>query len=302
VLLSFPFKRSASFRGKVVSVAGSEITVKADSLAGEDFSTSAYYIFVEEVVAEVSVMEGRRIDVVSNTVSTIDLGGADLTGLAVEDVISVREHWTLDEAFPQGFGSVVETDPGLRQIELIVPDVASVGGGLAVNRLFYFYAGQWKELGKPLGDDAGSTVLFPGEPIVVRNNHLIDGVKSYFFGEVIDAPIAISIVSDQSVVAADVDNFVSLERPLALHLDELLGIADVLESGDALLVYPLDGGKNPSPVAYEYESSQWQIVDTSVNIGSHDDHIIQPEQGIAIRRASVNGDGQWINNWDLPTL
>ena len=298
VVLSFPFKQSASFRGAVVGVSGGVVTVAADSFTGGEFDGARYYVFVEDSASD--SIRGRRINVESNTASTIDLGGADLTGLAVDDVLSVRAHWTLGDAFPDGFGGQTEDMPGIRELELIVPDAASVGGGLAASKIFYHYDGAWREVGEPLNESADNAVLLPGAAFVVRNNNATDPVKAYFFGEVVHGtPLAIPVLSD---AGKPVDNFVSLERPLSLTLDQLVGgagagIEDVLGAGDALLVYGLDTGKNKTPTAYEYTGSQWQEVGDTVNAGSVE---IKAEQGIAIRRAAGSSSANWINEWDLP--
>lgn len=299
LVLSFPFKRSASFRGSVASSDPSVLTLDNASFTANEFS-SGFYVFIEEDSANSDNKIGRRYNVTANTDTTVtvDAGGDDLSSL-VDAVISVREHWTLSSAFPSGFGFVQETQPGLRNIELIVPDAASVGGGLAVSKLYYFYDGAWRELSQPMGDSADDAVLAPGASFVVRNNSE-EEVRSYFFGEVVDAPLAIPVVSN---VSEEVDNFVSLERPLAITLDELigdsgLGIEDVLGTGDQLLVYGMGTGQNKVPTAYEYVGGQWQVVGDTADAGSIE---IQAEQGIAIKRAAGNGSGTWVNEWSLPS-
>lgn len=306
VVLTFPFKQSASFRGSVASVSGSEISFDADSLTGADFGESegnaTHYAYVET-----GALEGRRFDIVSHTTTAINLGSADLTGLLADDQVSIREHWTLSSAFPSGVAFFEETQAGIRTIELIVPQKAVEGGGLAATAIYYFYNDAWRRVGSPLDASWDEQVLEPGSTIVIRNNGT-DALRSYFFGEVIDAPLAIPV---ENSTTAETDNFVGVERPLSLTLDELgLHGTSVFETTtqtddikDQLLVYDNAAtGKNKSPSAsYFYFNGAWRKVgaDVATNFGSDE---IAATAAIAIRKApaGVQATSFWVNDWDLP--
>ena len=306
LVVSFPFKRSASFRGDVVGAPTSNsFNVVANSLTQGEFGPS-HYVYVED-----GVLRGRRFDIVSNTASSVTVDASTLNGLGVGDKISIREHWTLDEAFPQGIASVTVAEAGLREIELIVPDRTSVGGGIAANRVFYFYKGAaeaaaWREVGKALNVDVGDTIIEPGTAFVVRNNS--EAVRTYFFGEVVTAPLAIPVVSaDDSIV----DNFVAIERPLGIALPDLGLTSGVFAPstgqtpetrGDLLRVYsPTAGKKISNEVIEDYYlfNGTWyaaanNAVATTVKVAAG--------MGIAIRKKSTVSDATtfWVNDWSLP--
>lgn len=294
VVLAFPFKRSASFRGGVESSAAEVVTVGDGVLTAGEFTPengeATHFLYVES-----GTLKGRRFDIVSNTVSGVTLDQTP-TGLAQNDEVSIREHWTLSEAFPQGVGFVEEVEAGLREVEVIIPEQASIGGGLAAERVFYFYADAWREVGKPLTSDVGGTAFGPGTAIVVRNNGS-ESLRTYFFGEVVDTPLAIPVVSN---AAESVDNLIGFEIPLEITLTELNAIgnlADVLEPEDRLLVYSRSG-KNPEATAYQYTGTQWQQEGSTADAGATK---ILAGEGLAIRKAAGADDTTYlVNEWSLP--
>jgi uncharacterized protein (TIGR02597 family) len=225
----------------------------------------------------------------------------DLSGFGGDagDTISVRQHWTLGEAFPSGVGFVEVEEPAYPEVQLIMPTKASIGGGLATDSIFYYFNQGWRKVGEPIATAMDDAIIPPGSSFVIRNN-TDDTLRSYFFGEVVDAPLAIPVVADGT---EGVDNFVSLERPLGLTLDDLLGgeaglgLEDLLGANDRLLVYGMGAGYNKVPTEYEYTGTQWQEVDTTTNAGSI---IIKAGEGIAIRRAAGSDNSFWVNEWDLP--
>lgn len=310
VMVAFPFKHSASFRGAVVSDAGDTITVADNALDAGAFD-SKFFLYIEESTD--ASIEGRRFDIVSNTASAIkvDLDGGSIASLGAGDRVSVRSHWTLGEAFPGGIASVEETEPGVREIEVVVPvkasvGTASVGGGLSPSRIFYFFNDAWREFGKPITASANDAVLEPGASIVIRNNGSVDR-QTYVFGEVVTTPLSVAI---EQRSGQTVDNFVSLERPIALKLSELnLETSDAFEVSssdapedreDVLLVYAADEGRLSGPVAQYFFNGNWKSVsDTSTNANNV---TIEAGMGLAIRKAAgADAVTYWVNNWNLPS-
>ena len=294
VVVAFPFKRSASIRGQVSSVEASAVAISDVALTANEFAATGgeptHYLYVES-----GALEGRRYDIVSNTATTITVDGAEI-GALDDAQVSVREHWTLGKAFPSGLGEP-EVEPGLRQFELIVPTQVSLGTGIAAERVFYFYNSAWREVGKPLTKSASNVAFEPGTAFVVRNNAM-DTLRTYLFGEVVQSTLAIPVVSS---AAEAVDNFVAFERPLAVSLDELDGVTEVIEAGDRLVVFGRTNkfGPGKSVVEYEYTGVQWQQVGTTANAGGH---MIEPGEGIAIRKAAgADAENFWVNEWSLPT-
>lgn len=309
VVVSFPFKQSASYGGRVYSVSGSELDVGdgVSILTAGDFDAvngeATHYVLVED-----GTHEGRHFDILANTDQKITLDTSeDVSGIG-NAIITVREHWTLGEAFPNGVGSNSVFTASGPEVQLIVPEEVSVGGGFDISELYYFYEGAWRAVGRKLdlsesGDNANDDVIAPGASVMVRNNGSAT-ISTYFFGEVVTSPIAIPIESSATEV---VDNFVSVSRPLGLALSELgLGAAfsassslDEADRGDLLLVYSYsDSGKNKTAEQYFLYSDNWYLVggdSTPVN-----DTVIKAGQGVVIRKkAGTDGVNYWTNDWSL---
>ena len=310
VIVSFPFKQSAEFRGVLDSATGAGnlvVNVSADSLTSGAFDaqsgTPTHYL-----VFESGAQKGVHVDISTNTGSQINLEGGDATGLVNGDQIAVYPHWTLGSAFPLGVANEDEDEPGLRKIEVIVPQATSSAGNMIPEGIFYFSDGAWRQVGEGISAVADNAVLYHGRALVIRNNDTV-AKNALFFGEVIDAPIAIPLSeSDQYAL----NNFIGLNRPLAITLDEL-GLAgggvfeettDPDNPNDKLLVYSLtDAGKNKKPVAtYYYYNGAWREESAGAGADKGGD-LIQPGMGLAVQKIQVGSnpeDSNWVNEWGLP--
>jgi uncharacterized protein (TIGR02597 family) len=310
VIVAFPFKQSAEFRGVLESASenGSvTLTVAADSLTSGAFDSQSgaptHY-----VVVETGVQKGTHLDVTSNTASGIVVGGGTSAGLANGDGIAVYPHWTLGSAFPLGVDNEDESEPGLRKIEVIVPESSSAEGDMIPEGIYYFSGGSWRQVGAGINAVVDNAVLYPGRAMVIRNNDTV-AKNALFFGEVIDAPIAIPLSESDQYAS---DNFVGLNRPLAIALNELgLTTGGVFEEttdpanpNDLLLVYSSTApGKNKKPVAeYYYYNGAWREVSAGAAVDKGTD-TIEPGMGLAVRKVKVDsnpGDTNWVNEWSLP--
>lgn len=304
VMVALPFKQEKAAGGTVTAVNSAVVSFGTSTMTADEFAATdgvpAYYLYVED-----GGLMGRHFNIVSNTASTVTLGTSELAGLNDSNV-SIRAHWTLGTLFPGGVGYFVEAEPGHRKVEVIVPEVVSAGGGLAAKRIFYFYTNDsvsaWREVGKPVSTNLNGAVLEPGTSFVIRNNQTTD-LDYFFFGEVEYGPLAIPIVSEGASV---VDNFVAVERPLGLTLNELkLHTSSAFGSNDRLLVYPIDSAsavKNAQPTVYQYASSTWKVEQSEgvfVNVDG-DTVSIKAGQGIAVRKAAgTSGTNYWVNDWSL---
>ena len=310
VIVAFPFKQSAEFRGVLESASenGSvTLTVAADSLTSGALDSQSG-MATHYVVIETGALKGKHMDIVSNTASTIVVSGDTSTGLANGDEIAVYPHWTLSSAFPLGVANQDESEPGVRKIEVIVPEATSEEGDMIPEGIYYFSGGSWRQVEAGINTVVDDTVLYPGRAMVIRNNDTV-AKNALFFGEVIDAPIAIPL-SESDAYASD--NFVGLNRPLAIALDELGLIAggvfeettDPDNPNDLLLVYSLtDTGKNKKPVAeYYYYNGAWREVSAGASQNRGAD-VIEPGMGLAVRKVKVDSnpeDANWVNEWSLP--
>ena len=312
IIVSFPFKQSAEFRGTIESasdVGTVDIVVAADSLPSgtfdDDNGLSTHY-----VVIETGDQMGTHVGIASNTGSIISLSGGSAIGLQNGDEIAVYPHWTLGSAFPNGVANHEETEPGLRKVEVIVPEGVSPEGNMIPEGVFYFYNGAWRGVGDGLEANLDSEVLEPNRAFVIRNNDTA-AKKALVYGEVIDAPIAIS-VSESDVFTAD--NFVGLNRPLGIAINDLGlttgGVFEVTTDSanpkDRLLVYSSGAGKNKhlTPAGtYYYFNGAWRELATGDATDKGAD-VIDPGMGVAIRKFQVDSSPQnsnWVNEWVLPT-
>ena len=305
VVVATPFNQTASFRGVAASASGGQINLSSDALTAGAFNetggVATHYVLIES-----GTLQGQRIAIISNTASSLNLGGADLTGLAADDAISIVSYWTLGSAFPQGVAFHEETAPGNRELEVILTTQAAVGGGLQAKDVFYFYNGAWRKVGASKSESFNSQILEPSTAFVIRNNAAAK--TSYFFGEVVTAPLAVPLQRSDSGL---VDNFVSIERPLDISLIELglhdSGVFEVTTDAnnptDQLLLYSLSSaGKNKQPTAsYFFFNNAWRKVGADINT-SFDSDVISAGMGIAIRKAQAVQSDQltWVNQWELP--
>ncbi len=311
VIVSFPFKQSAEFRGVIESTVDDgmlHIVVATDSLTIGSFDANGD-VPTHYLVIESGTQQGVHLDIGSNTASQLTLldGGID-AGLQNGDEIAVHPHWTLSSAFPNGVANHEELEAGDRDIEVIVPQAFSPEGNMVPEGIFYFYNGGWREVSGGLASNADSTVLNAGRAFVIRNNDET-GMKALFYGEVIDAPIAIP-VSESDVFVAD--NFVGLNRPLGIAINDL-GLTnggvfevttDTADPKDMLLVYSSGAGrdKHLSPISYFYFNSEWRQLGDGSGADKGAD-IVSPGMGVAIRKGKVDSNPQvvnWVNEWELP--
>lgn len=311
VIVSFPFKQSADFRGVIESTVDDgtvRIVVATDSLTIGSFDSSGG-IPTHYVVIESGTQQGIHVDIASNTASQISLTGGSATGLQVGDEIAVYPHWTLGSAFPNGVANHEETEPGLRKIEIIIPKAVSSEGNMVPEGIFYFFNGAWRAVGGGLSSNVDATVFSPWRAMVIRNNDSA-AKKALVYGEVIDAPIVIPL-SESDVFAAD--NFVGLNRPLDIAINDLgltsggvfTETTDPGDPQDMLIVYSSGAKKNKHlfPLAeYYYYNGGWR----ERAAGSGDDRgsdVISPGMGVAIRKIKVDAnpqDSNWVNQWELP--
>lgn len=310
VIVSFPFKQSAEFRGTVESASengGLVLSVATDSLTSESFD-QASGVSTHYLVIESGTQMGVHLDIVSNTTSQVTLNGGESAGIQNGDEIAIYPHWTLSSAFPLGVANEDADEPGVRSIEVIVPEGVASEGNMIPDGIYYFSGGAWRQVGAGIDSVADSAVLRPGRALVIRNN---DGEakNALFFGEVIDSPIAIPLAESTDYAS---DNFVGLNRPLAIALNEL-GLApggvfeettDPENPNDLLLVYSNEAtGKNKKPSAsYFYYNGAWRLSggDNGVDRGAD---TIEPGMGIAVRKIQVGSnpqDSNWVNEWELP--
>lgn len=318
VVVSFPFKQSTLFAGAATSASdgAGTITISTDSsLTANEFATgsgdfpSSHYLAIES-----GSLEGRTFGIVSNDAGSITIdvtdAGVDAGDIAADDMFSVAEYWTLKTAFPSGVASIDESEPGMRTVEFILPSSSSAAGSMNAEGVYYFSEGAWRQLGKPLSYVADDLALAPQSAFVIRNNG-DQAIKSYFFGEVTEAPLAIPLAVAEN---EDLDSFVSIGRPLDVKIQDLglqgsgvfVETTDSNDIQDKVLVYSLDEtGKNKKPVGeYYYYNSAWRKVGADIGSDSGGD-VVSPSMAIAVRKAKLgavptSSYQYWVNEWSIP--
>ncbi|MCH6258886.1 TIGR02597 family protein [Puniceicoccaceae bacterium K14] len=319
VVVSFPFKQSTLYAGVASSstLGSGTLTIGVDStLTASEFATGSgdfphsHYLSIES-----GALKGRTFSIVSNASDsiTVDISDDDsisANDVATDDLISIAEFWTLGSAFPSGVGSVEESEPGLRNIEFILPSSSSNAESMNAEGVYFFSDGAWRQLGKPLSYIADDLALAPQRAFVIRNNS-DETLKSYFFGEVSDAPLAIPLAVDEN---DDIDSFVGIGRPLDVEIQDLglessgvfVETTNANDIQDRVLVYSLDAtGKNKKPVGeYYYYNSAWRKVGSDVNADLGSD-IVEANMALAVRKANLgtaptSSYQYWVNEWSLP--
>jgi len=232
---------------------------------------------------------------------TIHRQGAD-EGLELDDPEVSRAHARVQRV-PGGEGYRIEDLDSrngtfvnarrIRESELASGDVIRVGSHLLLFELLDLEAVQHLPLKRQVGES------------LVGESHALSRVREEIQRL---APLAIPV---ENSTTAETDNFVGVERPLSLTLDELgLHGTSVFETTtqtddikDQLLVYDNAAtGKNKTPSAtYFYFNGAWRKVgaDVATNFGSDE---IAATAAIAIRKApaGVQATSFWVNDWDLP--
>ncbi|MCH6255046.1 TIGR02597 family protein [Puniceicoccaceae bacterium K14] len=287
-IVSIPFLRTAVVESSVVSIEEDMLTLAEGVLEDRAFNQSSgisrFGLFVES-----GEFQGRHFDIVSNDSSGIVLANFGDVDLLAGDLVSVRPYWTLGSAFFEGGGMLPTDEIGRRSIELILIE-SGAGAGLSAKRVYYYYNGGWRKLGRCPKFKYDSVVLETGSAFVLRNNNPISELAE-FSGEEAEFPLA-----EELFVSIDspIDNFTNSSRgvdvPLAsLGLDENI-FRETLDPEfplDLVLVYDNEiAGKNKRPSSsYYYFNDGWRKIgeDVSVNFGTD---LIRSGSGFAVRKAT----------------
>lgn len=310
VIVSTPFRSSTAYKGSVLSSSVENGNVLQVNVEGTPFTSGQFYDvpanseFVSHYIHfETGNLSGRIAAISGNGTSFVSItGDNDLSAVEAMiepgDAFTISKAMNLESAFPAGVASVDDAEPGLREIELIVPKSVSIAGSMNAEAIFFFYDGKWRQFGQPLDGDAGKSLLAPNASFVIRNNGTAK--TAYFFGEVSTAPISVELITDPD---QDTDHFVGLGRPLDVPITEL-GLENHMTNADRLLVYSLsDAARNKTPqTEYSYNGSVWNNETTNTAVDIQNPPVIETNMGFAVRKAAAPASTQiWINEWSLPS-
>lgn len=232
-------------------------------------------------------LSGRWYEIVGNTASglTIDLNGEAGEVFAAGDAFMVVEFWTLDTLFPPGSQTTFHESTGnlvyQQKSKLLIPNVESVGINLPAKNIYFLAAKRWEEsegvwkqleagwkLSEPGYPDAGSTILPPGLPFIIRHPAGVVATNFEPVGRVLRSADSVALTQDP---ANRQDNSVAVFRPVDVPLsnaglDETAFASSAShESGarkDELLVFDNSLARfNKRPSAVFYKNSQTWFLD-----------------------------------------
>lgn len=274
------------------------------AFAGTELTDAPHFVYLRDNTAPTS--EGRHFLISAHGADTVDIvaSAGDLTGLAVDSLISIIPGWTLDTLFPPASQTTFSASTGnlasTRGSELLMFDRDTAGTDLAPNRTFFVTSTQWIEAGSFA--EAGDEIIEPGQAFIVRNPA---GVTTTFipsqqvYGDAVAVAIPVSSTSAR-------DTALALPRPVPLTLAQLdLGTlftesASTSENqrADELLVYNnavAERNKLPSAV-YFRTGGQW--VEDTTGFPASDGVSIEPSAGLVIRKAQAGSDDVlvWVNH------
>ena len=233
------------------------------------------------------VLAGRWYEIVGNTASglTIDLNGEAGSSFAAGDAFMVVEFWTLDTLFPPGSQTTFHKSTGnlvyQQKSKLLIPNVEAAGINLPAKNIYFLAEERWEKSGEvwkqleegwklsePGYPDAGSTILPPGLPFIIRHPAGVVATNFEPVGRVLRSADSVALTQDP---ANRQDNTVAVYRPvdvplLNAGLDEKAFASSASHESvarkDELLVFDNSlAGFNKSPAAIFYKNSQTWFLD-----------------------------------------
>ena len=269
-------------------------------------------------------LAGRWYEIVGNTASglTIDLNGEAGSSFAAGDAFMAVEFWTLDTLFPPGSQTTFHKSTGnlvyQQKSKLLIPNVEAAGINLAAKNVYFLAEGRWEKSGEswkqleegwklsePGYPDAGSTILPPGLPFIIRHP---DGVVATNFEPVGRVLRSADSVALTQVPANRQDNTVAVFRPVDVPLsnaglDEKAFASSASHASgtrkDELLVFDNSlAGFNKSPSAIFYKNSQtWFLDEGKANSNSPVvANTLSAAGAVIIRKSQGNSSSTFWNN------
>lgn len=262
-----------------------------------------YYVFLKS-----GTRVGMYYSVVSNAVAslTVDTAGDDLTtAINSTTTLEVIPYDTLGSVFPAGAGVNLSAShsAGLRQSEVLIPDLSAAGKNLAFPRSYYYYSGTaglgagWRKAGV-IGAIANDDILLPDTFFAVRHN-VATATSLTFTGTVQMAELATPLGTIAG--STDQDNAVALPFATEMTLAQL----KLFESGafvgssshsagvrqDEVLVWDNSvlGKNKAADTSYYYYTGTagvgpgWRKAGV-VGTLADNDVVIGPNKGIVIRK------------------
>jgi uncharacterized protein (TIGR02597 family) len=301
-VVSVPFHPTPRWAGRLSAAPSNpvgnvfRIALKdSPSFAAGELTTTPHFLFCRDATGP----EGRHFLITNHASDSVDISASapELSGLTTDSQVSVIPAWTLDTLFPAATQTTLHPSTGplatQRVSELLFFDQSTAGTSLAPNRRFYVTSGGWFEVGSFAA--AGSTVIAPGQPFLIRHPAGVAATTFVPNQQVYGGKVTLAIPVANGKAR---DTMVSLPRPVALTLAQLdFAPGDFIESPstdpgdreDQLLVYDNSQiERNKLPAATYYRSGgQWLRSGTNA---VSDSVTIEPSAGLLLRKAAGGAD------------
>jgi uncharacterized protein (TIGR02597 family) len=311
-LVSVPFMKHPIKAVKTLSAVPVRINGQATLIPSEESKWTTdelknnYYIrFTSGALA------GHWYDVVGNALSslTVDLNDEHGSGFAVGDTFMVVEYWTLDSLFPPSEQTTIHNSTGNlgceQKTKILIPNITDAGTELPAQEIYFLTDRGWKKsaFGFP---DAGSTILQPGLPFIIRHPAGVVATDFEPDGRVLRGVDSIWI---EQTATDKQDNTVAVQRPVDVSLSDS-GLNETAfassathakgDRKDELLVF--DNGTqafNKSPSAIYYKVAQNWFLDNEkggANPSATEDKALSASSGLIIRKSKGTADISTIWN------
>jgi uncharacterized protein (TIGR02597 family) len=313
-LVSIPFTRPIAFTGAIASISGNVITVVGTPgwttspqqfVYAQGTQSNHYYALIGPSSTSDS-KEGHSYMITgngSNTI-TVDTTSDDLGGIPANTQVLIIPYSTFNTVFPASDANVSyipSSNQFNRLTQIFLPNFSGSGINLSAAATYYYLNGAWRKFGQPTTVDHGDDILVPSGYFTVRNAST--GTTLTLLGAVLTKKETIPLLTSTST---QVDNFVSVTRPVDVSLDNLgLISSGVFASSpnqfnrvDQLFVFDSTTASiNKSASAtYFYSNGAWRKFGQSISTNFGTD-TIPAGAGFVIRKGiTANGSAQFWQN------
>lgn len=308
-IVSVPFHPTPRWSGALSAVPGDQgsgvmrLYLKNNpNFASGELTATPHYLYLRDN----SATEGRHYLITAHESNSVDVTvpPGELTGLAIDSLVSVIPGWTLATLFPPASQTTFHASTGnlasTRKSELLFFDRTTAGSNLAPNRTFFVTANAWVEAGAFA--NAGNVLIEPGQAFIVRHPAGVAQTAFVPSQQVYGGAYAVSLPYSTETAR---DTMLALPRPVPLTLNQLdLGgafeeSATTAENDrrDELIVYHnATAALNKLPSAIYFRTGgNWVSAPAGSPAGTTS---IEPSAGLVIRKARAGAAGAplvWIN-------
>ena len=220
----------------------------------------------------------------------------------------VVEFWTLDTLFSPGLQPTFHKSSGnlgyQQKSKLLIPDVDASGINLPAKEIYFLTAEGWKQSteGYP---NAGTTILPPGLPFIIRHPAGVEATNLEPVGRVLDSK---DVVVLSQLPGNRQDNTVGIFRPVDVPLsnsglDETAFASSVSHGAgarkDELLLFDNKSAgfnKNPSAIFYKF-SQTWFLDEVKADSNScAAANALSASGGLIIRKSQGSSSSSFWTN------